>query len=53
MMQKEGGGTLWAAIERHSKELGALGPEMLERGQFSARNRDLSPEGSITVISVK
>ena len=53
MMQKEGGGTLWAVIERHGEELGALGPEMRERSRFNARNRDLSPEGSATVVAVK
>jgi hypothetical protein len=52
-MQEEGAGALWAARERHSKELGVLGPEMREKGRFSARNRKSSPEGSMTVVSVK
>ena len=53
MMQKEGGGTLWAAIERHGEELGPLGPEMHERGRFSAQNPESSSQGLITVICVK
>jgi hypothetical protein len=51
--REKGARALCAARETHDEELGALGPEMREGGQFSARNRDSSPEGSITVISVQ
>jgi len=47
------GGNMLNATERPIEGLGALGPNMHEGERFSARNRNSSRSGSISVESVK